>query len=147
MSWYEEEEKPVTVKELNTLCVKYNELKKEAAEIGKKKAEVEKEASKIQHQIIEHLEENKMKNHSGEFGTISVTNRYSVKQPQGDEKDAFFKYLRDTDQFDIVSVNSRTLTSFVKQEIEAKKSEGVYNWVPPGISEPETVKTLSLRKK
>ena len=47
---------------------------------------------------------------------------------------------------ELVSVNSRTLTSWVSKEIEAQESVGEYGFEVPGLKGVEVFKTLSLRK-
>lgn len=149
--WDFEENKPsdVTLKELTQLCKDLKEKREDKTKAEKVVSNINSEIAKVQGKVIEYLTEYGMKNFSGEFGTVTRTKRYSVRQPNTPEKkEAFYKYLKERGDFEnLISVNSRTLASYVKQEIEAKKEDGQYDWVPPGIDTPETVETLSIRKK
>jgi hypothetical protein len=148
--WEYETEEPseVTLKELTGLCSELKEKRAEKKAIEDQAKEVGSRIAKIEAKILAHLEEYGMKNFSGDFGQVVRTKRYSVKQPKTPEaKEQFFDYLRSQGVFEeLISVNSRTLQSWVRQEIEAKKEEGVQDFVPPGLDQPEITETISLRK-
>jgi len=148
--WGFDQNKPndVTLKELTFLCKMmkgYRESKKEAED---KVKEITKRLRDVEHKVLNYLEEYGMKNFSSEYGTVIRSKRYSVRQPQTPEnREAFFGYLKEQGVFDeLISVNSRTLTSWVRQEIEAKKDEGDCDFVPPGLDKPEITEQISLRK-
>lgn len=149
--WGFETEKPsdITLKELAGLCIKMRDLRTDKKVLDDQIKEINSELKKVETKILENLDEYGMKNFSGDWGTVSRTRRYSVKQPGTPaEKGKFFDYLRDQGVFeDLVSVNSRTLCSFVKQEIESKKEDGIDDFVPPGLNSPEIIETITLRKK
>lgn len=148
--WGFEQEAPsdVTLKELNTICGLYKEKRAEKKAADEVVKSISAEISKLEAKILGYLDEYGMKNFSGSFGQVIRQKRYSVKQPRTPEaKEAFFDYLRGQGIFeDMVSVNSRTLQSWVRQEIEAKKEEGLRDFVPPGLEPPDIVETISLRK-
>ena len=95
------------------------------------------------------MKENTLPNFKGEFGTVSIKNTKSITQPDGMEaKLQLFSYLREQGIFEeMVSVNSRTLSSWANKEIEAKEKEGIFGWVAPGLKPPETFASLAVRKK
>jgi hypothetical protein len=149
MNW-EEPKSPneVTIKQLTELCEKYKEKKAEKKCLEDQVKEINKDLSSIQTKILAYLDEYGMKSFNGDFGSVSRRKNYSVKQPASPEaREAFFGYLKDQGVFDqMISVNSRTLASYVKQEIEAAKEAGKLDFVPPGIDKPEIVETISMRK-
>lgn len=149
MSWGDEEPiNEVTVKELSELCSSMKELREEKSGLEKEVKAINTKLTDIQAKILNYLDEYGMKNFSGDFGTVIRSKKYSVRQPGSPEaKEAFYDYLKKQGIFEeLISVNSRTLASWVKKEIEAKKEEGIYDFVPPGIDTPETIETISLRK-
>jgi hypothetical protein len=134
---------------------KFQELCEHLIKLREKKDEVEEflkngniEIKNCESQILKYMEEFGMPQVKGEFGTISIKKNKSVSQPQTPEdKEAFFDYLREQGIFeDMVSVNSRTLSSWASKEIEAKEKEGVFGWTPPGLNPPTEFKSLSVRK-
>ena len=148
--WDVETEAPIelTIKELNRLCTEFREIKEKKAELEKEISSLNAQNGGIQNKILETLEEFGMKNFTGDFGTVSQKKNYSVKHPKDPfQKTAFFNYLKEDGVFEeMVTVNSRTFTSWVKKEIEAKEEEGLFGWCPPGVDAPEIIKTISLRK-
>lgn len=103
----------------------------------------------IEIKILNILKENALPSFKSEFGTISIKNNKSITQPEDlAAKRALFGYLQEQGIFEeMVSVNSRTLNSWANKEIEAKESNGVFGWVPPGLKPPSEYQTLALRKK
>jgi len=143
-----QEASEVTIKELKNLCEKYREVRAKKAELEAQVKEVNKEKASIEAKMVEYLTENEMRNFSGEFGQIILTKRVSVRQPANPEdKEAFYNWLKEKGDFErLISVNSRTLTKYVRDEIDIKKSEGQYGFVPPGLKEPETTQTVTFKK-
>lgn len=150
MSWGHESTAPseVTLKKLQEMCKEYREKKEEKKKLEDEAGKLHKEAAGIQAKILQYMEEYGMKSVTGDFGQITRRRNYSVKQPNTPEKrEQFFDYLKSQGIFDeMISINSRTLASYVRQEIEAKKEEGDLGFVPPGIDTPEVVETISLKK-
>jgi len=138
----------VTISELKQLCQKYKESRAEKEKIAAELKEQNKALAKIEAKIVEYLTENDMKNFSGEFGQVSLTKRVSVKQPATPEAKAeFYSWLQAKGDFEhLISINSRTLTKYVRDEIEIKQQEGEYGFIPPGLEGPETTRTISFRK-
>jgi hypothetical protein len=93
---------------------------------------------------IEDLE----KQHLPGFGTVSVTTEFSYKTPKTNEdKQAFASYCEEKEMFwDVFSVNSRTLQSRLKTELEIRESEGNFDPTFPGIEPPESYKKVNFRK-
>lgn len=82
------------------------------------------------------------------YGTVSVSEVPNYRLPQDDESRAkFFGYLKDKGVYDsMINVNSKTLQSFVKQEIDLAEDEGNFDFLPDGIEETEYRTKFSLRK-
>lgn len=63
-------------------------------------------------------------------------------------REKFFNYLKERDMFDtLITVNSQSLNSFVKDEVAAKEDEGDFEFVPPGVIRRDPRLKFSLTKK
>ncbi len=148
---WSKQEKPseVTVAELKTLCDSLYKMRGEI-DILEDTVSLKKSEYKLtEAKVLEYLEQYGLSNFECELGKISVGKRFSVRQPATPEaKEAFFNYLRSKGDFEnLVSVNSKTLGSYVRGEIETAEAKGEIGWIPPGLEAPERVPYLSLRKK
>lgn len=144
----ETETSEVSLEAINTLIqnLKENRDKKEVLEA--QISELSQEKEKLEQKLIEYLKDNGMTSFKGPHGQIVINKRKRVNQPATPEdKAAFFSYLKEQGLFEaMVSVNSNTLSSWAVSEIESKKKEGVFGWVPPGLKEPSEYESISLRK-
>lgn len=138
----------ITLKDLASLMSKLKEMRDAKDEQKKKLSEMEADISKVEQKLIDYLKDSGMTSHKASGVQIILSKRVSVSQPSTPEdKEALFNYLREKGEFEgMVSVNSQTLTSWARREIEAKKEAGVFGWLPPGLKEPNEYDTLSLRK-
>lgn len=151
-AWVDSNQEPaseITVAKLQDLCQRFKVYKDEKKALEDKASEMSAEIQKLETKILEYLKENGMDSFRGDFGLISLKINRSVRQPETHEdKIALFNYLRDKNVFEeMVTVNSRTLSSWAISEIEAKEREGCYGWAPPGLKQPSEHMSLSLRKK
>lgn len=146
---WNQEAAPVTIAQLKDLCeglVLARHAKKEIEDELKKAQE---EVDKLESKILLIMKENSLPNFKGEFGSISIKNNRSIKVPDTLEKKLeFFEYLKSKGIFEeMVSVHSKTLSSWFNAEVQAKESEGIFGFIPPGLSAPTEFQTLSVRKK
>ncbi len=128
--------------DLSSLRTKIKELEDEAKKLSEKKKEIERK-------LLNHMKETGLNQLKGSFGTVSIVHKKSISQPGSfEDKLQFFEYLKEQGIFEqMVSVNSRTLQSWVGKEIEAKEKEGVLGWLPPGIKEPVEYQEVRLTKR
>lgn len=85
------------------------------------------------------------------YGTVYRQKSFSVKIPKDPAaKDKLFGWIREHKGDDVlknmVSINSQTLNSFYKAELEVAKEKGDIDWALPGIEAPEVYYTLNMRK-
>ena len=149
-SWDEAPEaSDLTLKQLTTKCQEYADLRDKKEELEARLKEVEGQLTGLEGKILEYLKEYGMPNFKGAFGTISIRTTKTVNQPAtAEDKHALFDYLREQDLFEnMVSVNSRTLSSWANKEIEAKEKEGIYNWTPPGLKPAAEFQKITLKRK
>jgi hypothetical protein len=144
-----EELSAVTLKDMNDFLERMCRIDVEIEALELQVKEKNKEYHALEARVLNILEASGQKGAECASGKFTKTKRVSVKQPATPEaKAAFFQYLKDKGDFDnMISVNSRTLSSYVKKEIEAQEEEGVLNFVPPGLEKPETIHYLSLKRK
>ena len=150
--WGEDEAAPpseLTIKELNDICESMYRLKAEIADLEAKASEKNDAYKELEAKVLATLEAHNLSNFDSASGKIIRQGRLSVKQPADPEaKKKFFDYLREKGIFEeMVSVNSKTLTAYVKKEIENAEAEGKIGFVPPGLETPSRHYYLALRKK
>jgi Fe-S oxidoreductase len=138
-----------SLSEMTAMVEKLYELKAEAKAFEAQAKEKNAEFKDLEYKVLQLLEATGASSYECPSGKIVKTRRVSVRQPKSPEdKEAFFDYLKEQGDFDgLISVNSRTLTSYVQKEIEAKEEDGKFGWVPPGLEAPEAIEYLALRKK
>ena len=146
---WEEPVAPTTIADLTKLCedlIIQRDIKKDFED---QIDNISEKIKTLESKILLIMQEHKMPKFPCEFGTFSLVTKKSVTQPENlDEKLKLFSYLRDQGCFEeMVSVNSRTLSSWASREIEAKEKEGIFGWAPPGLKPASEHKTLSVRKK
>lgn len=140
-------ESNISMVEFEALCEKAWQLKDEKTRLAKQAKEVGHELDELQNTIIQHLKSLGKKTHLTKNGKLTVAQKTSVTLPQGENKEKFFEYLKEKGIFeDMVHVNSRTLQSFYKQEVEAHLADGDVAWEMPGIEEPITFETMRMTK-
>ncbi len=138
-----------TIAGLRTLCESLIAARESKDELNKELKAVQEAIDELEVKILNVMKENALPNFKGEFGTVSIKNTKSITQPGSlEDKRQLFNYLRSQGIFEeMVSVNSRTLSSWANKEIEEKEKRGIFGWVPPGLKPPETYSSLSVRKK
>ena len=137
----------VTVETFETLCRELKE-KRDLYEFKKREAsEVNSEVEAIENKLAECLHESGKDSYKSEFGTVGLSFRTSYRVPQGEGREEFFNYLRSRGVFDgIITVNSQTLNSWARKEIEAAQEKGEVLEIP-GLGDPTITPTISFRKK
>ena len=97
-----------------------------------------------QERIITELENLELASYKSKAGIFSYKYVSTFKTPKTPEqKELFYSYLKERGIFDsMISVNSRTLNSWAKQEEEANAH--IINFQVPGLEKgtPETVATM-----
>jgi hypothetical protein len=137
-----------------------DEMNKHAEAIRKKEAEYEearkisvalgKEVDSLYDTMGKMLLELGQDNFRTPFGTMILTKRTSFKVPKDEEsRNAFFDKLKEMGVFDgMITVNSNTMNSFLKEEYAQAEANGVdmVTYKFPGIEPPTVTMTASLRK-
>lgn len=140
---------PQTTKKIEELWEDLLSTRETITQIEEGLKALSEKKTQLEGQIVGLMKDAGISHLKGKNGSLGLTTRRSVAQPETmEQKMQFFDFLREKGIFEeMVSVNSRTLSSFVTAEIEAKEKEGVFGWVPPGLKEPNITQVLSVRKK
>jgi hypothetical protein len=151
MSWYEDENKEldkVTISELEELCLAIKNQREECDRIKMEAKAANEKLDELEKKMMGCLSALGKNSYKSDVGLFTVTHRISVRVPQGDDKAAFFEWLKEKGYYDsYVTVNSQSLNSLYRQEFEKAKAEGsLDSFSIPGIGEPTINEVLSFRK-
>lgn len=120
------------------------------AEVAAKKADVAKVQEYLDQEekkAMAMLEASEKTKYVSEYGTIYTAVYESIAVPKGNNKQEFFKYLKDNGIYDeVVTVNSQWLNGWYRKEKEAAIEGGNILFTIPGIENPVSTVRLSFRK-
>jgi hypothetical protein len=136
----------ITIKELEEKQREIFEKRKEYDEAKKIASHHHAELEKLEMEHVERLETLGKTSYKSDIGTFSFRYEESFKiDPEN--KSLFFEFLKKRAIFEeMISVNSRTLNSFAKQEALHAEEEGILDFNLPGLIKSEPVARTSLRK-
>lgn len=143
------EQQSVALQDLNNTAKKFFEQKAKIAKMKEDQKAQQEILDDLESKILSVFEAHEMeKLHIPGHGLLYETARFTVPTPKSlDDKTKFFDYLKERGIFfEMASVNSQTLNSFYKAELERAVAEGNSDFKLPGIGEPSHVKSLSSRK-
>lgn len=137
----------MTLEELNNLCARLRVLRDDKNELEDRVKDLNTDIADVQARILEAMIEHEIPSIKGPFGTISVKYQKTFRQPETmEDKLKLFEYLKEEGIFnDMVKVDSRTLSSWASEEVEARERDGIVGWVPPGLQPPSEFPKISLR--
>ena len=139
----------MTMSELEEICRKAYEKKVEIESLEDIISKLKGELEGYKDILVEHLNHFEKSSYDSGFGRITVKNITSVSSPKDPEsREHFFNYLKEKGSFeDMISVNSKTLNSWYKQEMDTAIAEGRIDFQIPGLPEPYTKQTITFAKK
>ena len=134
--------------ELKNICKKMFEIKTKLSELEETKKSLTLELNDYKRQVMIELEKNDMKNFkSGGMQLIKVDKK-SVKI---EDREAFLDWLESRGVLrDALNVTAATATQIYKEEYERAQDDGNMVFIMegiPGLSDPETFSTISMRGK
>jgi hypothetical protein len=139
----------ITLADFQTLCAQIWEEKGKLERIEAEAKNQSQIVESLKSKVIACMDEYDMDKFAvAGHGTLFKQNRFTVTVPKdGSEREAFFGHLRQRGIFDeLITVNSQTLNSWYKREMEAALEQGNPDFTVPGIAEPKLVTTLGMRK-
>lgn len=137
-----------TIESMNAQIAKISELRIKEEQAGRVKKEVMDELALAEGVMLEMLVEEGMTSYAGPNGRVGITHRTSVKTPKSPaSRELFFAYLKEKGLFDsMISVNSNTLNSLYKSELELSTSRGEPDFSIPGIDEVTLNQILTFKR-
>lgn len=136
----------ITLAEMKDLCGKILEAREKENAATEVAEELGRQTTALEMKFIDQLEKIGEKSFKAHGMNFIKTEKFSVRTPQGDDKIAFMNHLKEIGQFDaMITVNSATLNSWYKSEIEKAKAENEV-CVVPGLDMPVSRVTLAVRK-
>jgi len=111
---------------------------------------IREEENIIKKKILSFMDAYKKKTYEfGGLGKIIRSERLSWRVPKDNvSRHHFFSYLKSRGVFDeLITVNSNTMNAFCKQEIEAKKEEGDFDFVIPGVGEYTRTEDIRIKEE
>jgi hypothetical protein len=138
----------IEIQEFEKIAEQIANLRSEEARLSQEKKQITDQLELTEKQMIDMLTQENLKSYHAKAGTLSISYRSSVKTPKlPSERTAFFNYLKEKGVYDsMVSVNSMTLNSWYKKELEAAVEAGNDNFAVPGIEGVTLTETLNFRR-
>lgn len=140
----------ITAENFQEVCKELFKRKQEHQQISEEEKKASKHFEELKMRVLTYMEEHeKEKEHVKGFGLVYTIDRFTVPTPKTiEDKKALGKNLQKRGIFwEMFSVNSQTLNSFYKTEMEAAIARGEKDFSLPGIAEPTYVKNIGLRKE
>lgn len=140
------------------MALTVDELTKQVEEVARLRAVEEaasrakKEATEVleaaESRMLEMLTESGLKNFNSPHGKVVMAFRTSVKTPKlPEDKEAFYTFLKSRGLYEsLISVNSQTLNSLYKSEMEEAVARGEADFAIPGINEVNIVPQLRFSR-
>lgn len=133
--------------EMNALAEEIANLRDREKELSDAKKKITEALDLKENRVTEILLENNLTSYKAPAGTMYLAFKTSVRQPQGDERVKFYDWLKKEGRFEeMVSVNSMTLNSFYKEQLELAKETGKSEFAIPGLTEIKVTPTLNFRR-
>lgn len=138
----------ITVDVLERVSKACYDYKKQASEFDKQKKEANIQKDVVQELLGNLMDKLEITSYKSKSGTISKNEQPNYRLPQDDDsRKKFFSYLKEKGVYDtMITINSRSLQSYIKQEVELMELDGKFDELPDGIEETEYRTVYSLRK-
>lgn len=138
----------VTIAELQGLVTELLFLRGERDNFRRLSAQYDERVDETELKLVNMLEAAGMARFDTDEATIFRSSRSGARVPKTPaEREAFFAYLRERGLFDhMVTVNSQTLNSWLKEEMRNAEERGDIGFEVPGLN-VEVRQVLSLRKR
>jgi len=143
-----EEKHDTKIAEMNELAATIVELRDKEKEASNAKKVVTAQLEIAENRALALLEGHGLKQYRAPSCLLSLAFLTSAQTPKTPEsKAALFQYLKSINRYDdMVSVNSQTLNSFYKEQLELAKERGEDDLKIPGITEVKVLPRLSVTR-
>lgn len=136
--------------EFNKLCEESFDLKRKIEAIEKGELDsLEKQLYAVDNKILAELDAMEVNSFRSSAGLVIKTRRWSWQTPKSREaKEKFFAWLKekgDEVYYQYMTVNSQSLNSLAKAELEAAKEREDLDFAIPGLPDPTFQDSISRR--
>jgi len=137
------------VQELDNKIKELQEQRKIYLEAKKKSSEENAKMKSMEYALVDILEGMDRTSYKSPHGTFSFYYKESFGVPRDTEnREMFFEFLREKGVFNtLITVDSRTLNKWAKEEAKVAEENGVLDFEIPGLKKSEPVAVPSLRKE
>lgn len=141
----------VSLAQINLTMSKFMDTRRDYEEAKIKASSIYEEVKKIESSLLEMLTSSGLEKYSvPEIGTVSVNSSLSFNVPKTlDDKRSLYGYIKSRHGGEVLesmlSINSRTLNSFLREEYASLAEEGKDPSVV-GINQPTEMKSLRFTK-
>ena len=130
------------IEDFKLKCAELFEARAEHKDLKEQAATQWAHVKKLEAYILEYMNKAELQNFDTGFGKVSITHKSSAKCV---DKRLLHEYLKASGVFnDLVSVNSRTLNGFHKEELQKAIDSGASDFNMPGI-ESTIIESISIR--
>lgn len=151
VDWFQESEvaaSDMSVSDFDALCSRAFEQRKKIDGMKEELKQEQEEMRKLESKILAQMELWDKKNYSCPFGKVQVSNKFVVPVPKSEEAKRllFEEFKRRGIFYQYATVNSNSLNSWYKQELEEAQRNGIAALDIPGLESPTHISILSFRK-
>ena len=126
--------KEITITEMDCMLEDLAAQKKTYEDAKKASSKEFEKLENLKREVLYWLEKSNHEKYSSRDVTVYKQARHSYKVPKGDQQDMFYAWLKERGDFDrLISVHSRTLNAYCKEEMEAALSKGDVDFEIPGV--------------
>lgn len=139
----------ITVDDIRRRTILLYELSQKKEEAKEQLRQVSSSYDKLEAELLGMMEANELDRFDIPECMVLRGSRTSWKTPKTPgERESFFSYLKQQGVYEnMITVNSQTLNAWAKEEEAAAVSRGDLAFEIPGLGQPTTTPTLTLRRK
>jgi ATP-dependent Lon protease len=136
----------VSVQELENDIEQMFNLRMEKEQKEAEAKAINEQLTEIQNKVMGKLESLELTSYKAKAGTFSFSMREGFRVPKDlENKKKFLDYLKDKGIFDeMITVNSQTLNSWAKAEIEAALERNEFDYQVPGLEKAQPVPSFKM---
>jgi hypothetical protein len=141
----------ITAQEIKDAVKRLRDLRESLAKLEEQAKPLNEEKDALQAKLTLMLREINEKSFKCEFGTVTRVTKHTVTLPDGENKQAFFNYLKERGVFEeMATIHHSKLNSYFNEQreiaIESGDVDAALNFSLPGIGESKAFETIQLRK-
>lgn len=143
----DEKSQEVSIKKLQLLVDRLWGQRAEISKLNELLKQLESVKYDLEGQIQWILQESGLKRFDGSQCSITRVEKMSLKVPKGEAMEEFKRYLKETNNEYLLTVNSQSLNSWFNEERSLALGNGLDSVEIPGLEQPTPYYTLQVRAK